>query len=39
MEGGASATYREDYHEFLLLAFALAALELLLRATFLRVFP
>lgn len=39
MEGGASATYREDYHEFLLLAFGLAALELLLRATFLRVFP
>ena len=39
MEGGASATYREDYHPFLLLAFGLAALELLLRATFLRVFP
>jgi Ca-activated chloride channel family protein len=39
MEGGASATYREDYHDFLLLAFGLAALELLLRATFLRVFP
>jgi Ca-activated chloride channel homolog len=39
MEGGASATYREDYHPYLLLAFGLAALELLLRATFLRVFP
>ncbi len=39
MEGGASATYREDYHPYLLLAFGLAALELLLRATVLRVFP
>ncbi|MBN1206770.1 MAG: VWA domain-containing protein [Myxococcaceae bacterium] len=39
MEGGASATYREDFHPYLLLAFGLAALELLLRATFLRVFP
>ena len=39
MEGGASANYREDYHPFLLVAFALAALELLLRSTFLRVFP
>jgi Ca-activated chloride channel family protein len=39
MEGGASANYREDYHRYLLLAFGLAALELLLRATFLRVFP
>jgi Ca-activated chloride channel homolog len=39
MEGGASATYREDYHPYLLLAFGLAALELLLRSTFLRVFP
>ncbi|WP_422723951.1 vWA domain-containing protein [Hyalangium rubrum] len=39
MEGGASATYREDYHPYLLLAFALAALELFLRATILRVFP
>lgn len=39
MEGGASATYREDFHQYLLLAFGLAALELLLRATFLRVFP
>lgn len=39
MEGGASATYREDFHPYLLLAFGLAALELLLRSTFLRVFP
>jgi Ca-activated chloride channel family protein len=39
MEGGASANYREDYHRYLLLAFGLAALELLLRATLLRVFP
>jgi Ca-activated chloride channel homolog len=39
MEGGASATYREDFHPYLLLAFGLAALELLLRASFLRVFP
>ena len=39
MEGGASATYREDFRPYLLLAFGLAALELLLRATFLRVFP
>lgn len=39
MEGGASANYREEYHPYLLLAFGLAALELLLRATLLRVFP
>jgi Ca-activated chloride channel family protein len=39
MEGGASATYRENFHPYLLLAFGLAALELLLRASFLRVFP
>jgi Ca-activated chloride channel homolog len=39
MEGGASATYKENFHPFLLAAFALAALELLLRITFLRVFP
>jgi Ca-activated chloride channel family protein len=39
MEGGASATYRENFHPFLLLAFGLAALELLLRSTVLRVFP
>ncbi|MFY1830178.1 vWA domain-containing protein [Myxococcus fulvus] len=39
MEGGASATYREEFHPFLLAAFGLLALELLLRATFLRVFP
>jgi Ca-activated chloride channel family protein len=39
MEGGASANYREDYHLLLLVAFGLAALELFLRSTFLRVFP
>ncbi|NMO22433.1 VWA domain-containing protein [Pyxidicoccus fallax] len=39
MEGGASATYREEFHPFLLAAFGLAALELLLRASFMRVFP
>ncbi|CAM4172942.1 vWA domain-containing protein [Corallococcus exiguus] len=39
MEGGASATYKENFHPFLLVAFGLAALELLLRATVLRVFP
>ncbi|MFL5351241.1 vWA domain-containing protein [Archangium sp.] len=39
MEGGASANYHEDYQPLLLAAFALAALELLLRSTFLRVFP
>jgi Ca-activated chloride channel family protein len=39
MEGGAAANYREDYHPYLLLAFGLAALELFLRATLLRVFP
>ena len=39
MEGGASANYSEQFHPFLLAAFALAALELLLRATVLRVFP
>jgi Ca-activated chloride channel homolog len=39
MEGGASANYSEEFHPWLLAAFALAALELLLRATLLRVFP
>ncbi len=39
IEGGADANYREDYHPYLLLAFGLAALELFLRATLLRVFP
>jgi Ca-activated chloride channel family protein len=39
LEGGALATYREDFHDWLLAAFVLAALELLLRATILRVFP
>ncbi len=39
LEGGASANYREDFFPFLLAAFALALLELLLRTTFLRVYP
>ena len=39
MEGGAMASYREDFHPFLLWAFAVLALELLLRYTLLRVFP
>jgi Ca-activated chloride channel family protein len=39
LEGGASANYREEFPPFLLAAFALAALELVLRATLLRVFP
>ncbi len=39
LEGGAMANYREYFHPFLLLAFVAAALELLLRATLLRVFP
>jgi Ca-activated chloride channel family protein len=40
IEGGASATYRERFHEYLLVAaFALLLLELLLRTTVLRVFP
>jgi Ca-activated chloride channel family protein len=39
IEGGASATYRERFHEYLLVAAALLLLELLLRTTVLRVFP
>jgi len=39
LEGGAMTNYRERFHEFLVWAFALASLELLLRATFLRIFP
>ena len=39
LEGGASANYREDFQPWLLWAFALGALELLLRFTVLRVFP
>lgn len=39
MEGGASANYREDYHAWLMWAFLAAALEALLAASFLRVFP
>jgi Ca-activated chloride channel homolog len=39
MEGGASARYKEEYHPFLLWAFALLAAEFLLRRSLLRVFP
>ena len=39
MEGGATANYREDYHGWLIWAFVAAALEALLAAFFLRVFP
>jgi Ca-activated chloride channel homolog len=39
MEGGAVANYREDFHPFLLAAFALAAAEFLLRRTWLKVTP
>jgi Ca-activated chloride channel homolog len=39
LEGGAAANYREEFHPFLLWAFALAAVDLLLRGALLRVFP
>jgi Ca-activated chloride channel homolog len=39
LEGGAMANMREEFPPFLLAAFLLAALELLLRASWLRVFP
>jgi Ca-activated chloride channel homolog len=39
LEGGAMANMREEFPPFLLAAFVLAALELLLRFTWLRVFP
>jgi Ca-activated chloride channel family protein len=39
VEGGVATNYRERFHEFLLWAFGLAALEFLLRATVFRVFP
>ena len=39
MEGGAMATYRELFHEFLLIAAGLLVLEFLLKSTLLRVFP
>jgi Ca-activated chloride channel homolog len=39
LEGGAMTNYREKFHQLLFWAFSLAGLELLLRATFLRVFP
>jgi Ca-activated chloride channel family protein len=39
LEGGASAQYSEEFHPWLAAAFILAALELLLRVTLLKVFP
>jgi Ca-activated chloride channel family protein len=39
LEGGAAQTYKENFHPFLLLAFALVILELFLKATLLKVFP
>ncbi|MDP2272988.1 MAG: VWA domain-containing protein [Archangium sp.] len=39
MEGGAMATYRELFHEVLLLAALLLLIEFLLKSTLLRVFP
>jgi len=39
LEGGAMANMREEFPPFLLAAFLLAALELLLRYSWLRVFP
>lgn len=39
MEGGAMATYREEFHQYLLLAAFLLFLEFFLKSTILRVFP
>ncbi len=39
LEGGASATYREQFHPFLLLGFLLLLLELVMANTLMRVFP
>jgi len=39
MEGGAAATYKEEFHPYLLAALLLAALEAILSATWMRVFP
>jgi Ca-activated chloride channel family protein len=39
IEGGATATYRELFHQWLLLSALLLLLELVLRSTALRVFP
>ena len=39
MEGGAMATYRERFHEVLLLAALLLVIEFFLKSTILRVFP
>jgi Ca-activated chloride channel family protein len=39
LEGGAAANYQEEFHAYLFWAFVFAALDLLARATVLRVFP
>ncbi len=39
MEGGAMSTYREEFHQYLLLAAFLLFVEFFLKSTFLRVFP
>ena len=39
MEGGAMATYREEFHQYLLLAALLLVIEFFLKSTLLRVFP
>lgn len=39
VEGGASSTYKEDFHDFLLLGMLALFLEIVLSATLLRVFP
>jgi hypothetical protein len=39
MEGGAMASFQERFHPFLLAGFLVAALEILLSLTLLRVFP
>jgi Ca-activated chloride channel family protein len=39
LEGGATTTYRELYHPYLSWAVLFLVLEVLLRATILRVFP
>jgi len=39
VDGGASATYRETYHPFLLGAFLFALLQMVLSSTLLRVLP
>ena len=39
MEGGAMSTYREQFHQYLLLAALLLVIEFFLKSTLLRVFP